>query len=199
MNAVERVTEYSPLRAEAEGQQEVLHVPLEWPSKGAIEVQDLVVSDLGPCMGPLLVCPGEPAVVRRYVAGPCGEQGSADAMPGLTTGIHSSSCPLLRLTRARAAQQGDYQVQAWVSEQCGQARWRWDSCCRCSLLQVLREWPRKEAVEVQWGNSLCNSISWTLLLCRDSAAEEVQKCRYPAACPGHNVTGSWLACAARVA
>ena len=62
MNAVERVTEYSPLPAEAEGQQEVLHVPPEWPSKGAIEVQDLVVSDVGVCMGPLLVCPDKSAV-----------------------------------------------------------------------------------------------------------------------------------------
>ena len=49
MNAVERVTEYSPLQAEAEGQQDVLHVPPEWPSRGAIEVQDLVVSGVGLC------------------------------------------------------------------------------------------------------------------------------------------------------
>ena len=62
MNAVERVTEYSPLQAEAEGQEDVLHVPPEWPSKGAIEVQDLVVSDVGLRMGPLLECPGAPAV-----------------------------------------------------------------------------------------------------------------------------------------
>lgn len=62
MNAVERVTEYSPLPAETEGQQDVLHVPPEWPSKGAIEVQNLVVSDVGLCMGPLLVYPDAPAV-----------------------------------------------------------------------------------------------------------------------------------------
>ena len=62
MNAVERVTEYSPLPAEAEGQQDVFHVPPEWPSKGAIEVQDLMVSDVGLCTGPWLVCPDGAAV-----------------------------------------------------------------------------------------------------------------------------------------
>ena len=159
MNAVERVTEYSPLPAEAEGQQDVLHVPPEWPSKGAIEVQDLVVSD-GGCALALCVC----AQMEQ-------QSGATELQALLVSRAKLVLCQcqvlVLRLTCVPAAQHGDHQVQDWVTERRGQAR-----VALGFLMQMLRERPSKDAAEVQWGNKKRNSIDRPLLLCPGGPAEE---------------------------